>query len=101
MQPTDEEGAAGNGPAGASAADDLATGDPDERIEALRRKLEAARETAPAEPPLDERRRSVHDAGRAAAEEMRRAAERPARGSDASDAPSGRPEPPATPGSGD
>lgn len=81
--------------AAAAAAEDVTAGDPDERIEALRRKLEAARETsaretpapasepaafaAPAEPPLDERRRAVHDAGRSAADAMRQAGERPGR----------------------
>ena len=80
------------GAVAADAADDVVAGDPDERIEVLRRKLEAARvapaseppsapagpaaPAAPAEPPLDERRRAVHAAGRDAADAMRRAGER-------------------------
>lgn len=58
--------------------------DPDERIEALRRKLDEARGGAgAAEPPLDDRRRSVHDVGRSAAEAMRRTVERPLQPEDA------------------
>lgn len=65
-------------------ADGSAEVDPDERIEALRRKLEEARGGAAAgEPPLDDRRRSVHDVGRSAAEAMRRTVERPSRPEDA------------------
>lgn len=82
----------------AVARDDVAPGDPDERIRALRRKLEEAREAPPlapepaeprlvpesasscpaepVEPPLDDRRQAVHEAGRSAADAMRRAAER-------------------------
>ena len=86
--PAADDPAAGTAPAGDAGEDededdDVAEGDPDERIEALRRKLEEARSgSAPGEPPLDDRRRSVHDAGRAALDAMRRAAERPPRGSD-------------------
>jgi len=76
-EPEDETAPAGE-------ADGSADIDPDERIEALRRKLEEARGGAAAgEPPLDDRRRSVHDAGRSAAEAMRRTVERPARPEDA------------------
>lgn len=71
--------------------EDEAAADPDERIEALRRKLQEARETSAAEPPVDERRRSVHDAGRSAVEAMRRAAGRPAR--PAPEPPAGEPGP--------
>ena len=81
-----------------AAAERVTDSDPDERIEALRRKLEAVRETPtrespaptsatagpvapaePVEPPLDERRRAVHEAGRSAADAMRQAGERPGR----------------------
>ena len=69
------------------AEQDSAPGNPDERIRALRQKLEEAREAPPArspgepaprpaEAPLDDRRRAVHEAGRGAADAMRRAAER-------------------------
>ena len=76
-EPEDETAPAGE-------ADGSADIDPDERIEALRRKLEEARGGAAAdEPPLDDRRRSVHDAGRSAVEAMRRTVERPARPEDA------------------
>jgi hypothetical protein len=78
--------------------DDQVPGDPDERVAELRRKLELAREAegqpapsvhtreadspaAPSEPPLDDRRRAVHDAGRTAAETMRRTADDPRRSS--------------------
>ena len=66
--------------------------EPDERVEALRRKLDEARDGTPGEePPLDDRRRSVHDAGRAAAETMRRTTLRSVPSEPAPAAPAGEP----------
>lgn len=66
--------------------------EPDERVEALRRKLDEARGvTRGEEPPLDDRRRSVHDAGRAAAETMRRTTLRSVPSEPVPAAPAGEP----------
>ena len=66
--------------------------EPDERVEALRRKLDEARDGTPGEEPqLDDRRRSVHDAGRAAAETMRRTTLRSVPSEPAPAAPAGEP----------